>query len=124
MSTGSQVPCPDVVWSPDEPAEDQAALARRLRLQQLVHALWHRLPAGVRAIIACDLRRVVLFPKWSPGEITYGHHDEEIFLNRGATALGFEIGPVLTSSLTTQTAGGGVGISRCTALIQVLPEFM
>jgi hypothetical protein len=63
-------------------------------------------------------------PEWPPGEITDGHHDEEIFLNRGATALRFEIGPVLTSSLTTQTAGGGVGISRCTALIHVLPEFM
>jgi hypothetical protein len=80
MSTGSQVPCPDVIWSPDQPAEDQAALALRLQLHQLVHALWHRLPAEVRAITACDLRRVEVVLDWSGEGITYGHGDEEILL--------------------------------------------
>jgi hypothetical protein len=80
MSTGSQVPCPDVIWSPDQPAEDQAALALRLQLHQLVHALWHRLPAEVRAITACDVRRVEVVLDWSGEGITYGHHDEEILL--------------------------------------------
>jgi hypothetical protein len=86
MSTESQVPCLDVVWSPDEPAEDQAARALRLQLHQLVHALWQRLPAEVRAITVCELRRVVVFLEESPDEITYGHNDEEIFLNLGDEA--------------------------------------
>jgi hypothetical protein len=80
MSTESQVRCPDVVWSSDEPAEDQAALALRCQLQQLVHALWQRLPAEVQAIIAGDLRRVEVVPEWSDEGITYGHHDEELLL--------------------------------------------
>ena len=80
MSTESQVRCPDVVWSSDEPAEDQAALALRCQLQQLVQALWQRLPAEVQAIIAGDLRRVEVILEWSEGDITYGHHDEEILL--------------------------------------------
>jgi hypothetical protein len=80
MPTGSQVRCPDVVWQSDEPAEDQAALALRFRLQQLVHALWSRLPAEVQAIIAGDLRRVEVVLEWPEEGITYGHGDEEILL--------------------------------------------
>jgi hypothetical protein len=80
MSTGSQVRCPAVVWSPDEPAEDQAALALLSRLQQLVHELWYRLPAEVQAIIACELRRVIVVPAWPSSGVTYGQGDEDIFL--------------------------------------------
>jgi hypothetical protein len=69
-----------VVWSPDELDEDQAALALRLRLQQLVHALWQRLPAEVQAIIAGDLRRVIVVPAWPSSGVTYGQGDENIFL--------------------------------------------
>ena len=82
MSTGAPVPGPDVVWPPDEdePAEDPAALALHSQLHQLVQALWQRLPAEVQAIIAGDLRRVEVVLEWSEGDITYGHHDEEILL--------------------------------------------
>jgi hypothetical protein len=71
---------PAVIWSTDEPVEDPAALALQAQLHQLVQALWHRLPAEVQAIIACDLRCVVIVPHWPGPGITYGHGDEEIVL--------------------------------------------
>ena len=73
MSFDALVPGPDVVWSPDDPFDDPAALALHAQIHRLVQALWQRLPTEVQAIIACDLRRVELFPTWPQQGVTYGN---------------------------------------------------
>jgi hypothetical protein len=80
MSTRAPMTGLAVLWSTDEPVEDQAALALLSQLRQLVQALWQRLPAEVQAIIACDLRRVVIIPGRPRPVVTYGHVDEEMLL--------------------------------------------
>src|SRR5687767_10760045 len=40
MSFDALVPGPDVVWSPDDPFDDPAALALHAQIHRLVQALW------------------------------------------------------------------------------------